>query len=48
LIYYLCMNFIFCDILRRARRGRVKRVHDSLENTLLMKIELMESYSEVI
>jgi hypothetical protein len=42
LIYYLYMNFIFCNILHKDRRGTVKRVHESLENTLLMKIELME------
>ncbi|EEC83391.1 hypothetical protein OsI_28827 [Oryza sativa Indica Group] len=32
----------------RARRGRVKRVLESLESTLLAKIELMESYAKVI
>ncbi|KAK3123205.1 hypothetical protein QOZ80_8AG0626160 [Eleusine coracana subsp. coracana] len=31
----------------RARRGRVKRVRESLENTLLARIELMESYAKL-
>uniref|UniRef100_J3MS71 Uncharacterized protein n=2 Tax=Oryza brachyantha TaxID=4533 RepID=J3MS71_ORYBR len=31
----------------RARRGRVKRVRESLESTLLAKIELMESYAKL-
>uniref|UniRef100_A0A0D3GZ38 Uncharacterized protein n=1 Tax=Oryza barthii TaxID=65489 RepID=A0A0D3GZ38_9ORYZ len=31
----------------RARRGRVKRVLESLESTLLAKIELMESYAKL-
>ncbi|XP_066350885.1 uncharacterized protein [Miscanthus floridulus] len=32
----------------RARRGRVKRVRESLESTLIARIELMESYAKVI
>ncbi|XP_039853711.1 uncharacterized protein LOC120712066 isoform X2 [Panicum virgatum] len=32
----------------RARRGRVKRVRESLESTLSARIELMESYAKVI
>ncbi|WVZ93718.1 hypothetical protein U9M48_039675, partial [Paspalum notatum var. saurae] len=31
----------------RARRGRVKRVQESLESTLLARIELMESYAKL-
>ncbi|KAF8766029.1 hypothetical protein HU200_007871 [Digitaria exilis] len=31
----------------RARRGRVKRVRESLESTLLARIELMESYAKL-
>lgn len=33
----------FCS----ARRGRVKRVRESLENSLLARIELIESYAKV-
>ncbi|KAJ3705598.1 hypothetical protein LUZ61_009303 [Rhynchospora tenuis] len=31
----------------RARRGRVKRVHENLENALLARIELIESYAKI-
>ncbi|KAL6639945.1 hypothetical protein ACP70R_022255 [Stipagrostis hirtigluma subsp. patula] len=31
----------------RARRGRVKRVRESLESTLLARIDLMESYAKL-
>ncbi|OEL13875.1 hypothetical protein BAE44_0025108 [Dichanthelium oligosanthes] len=31
----------------RARRGRIKRVRESLESTLLARIELMESYAKL-
>ncbi|CAD6265649.1 unnamed protein product, partial [Miscanthus lutarioriparius] len=31
----------------RARRGRVKRVRESLESTLIARIELMESYAKL-
>ncbi|TVU06603.1 hypothetical protein EJB05_49827, partial [Eragrostis curvula] len=31
----------------RARRGRVKKVRESLESTLLARIELMESYAKL-
>ncbi|KAJ6814837.1 uncharacterized protein M6B38_138505 [Iris pallida] len=31
----------------RARRGRVKRVRESLENSLLARIELIESYAKI-
>jgi len=31
----------------RARRGRVKRVRESLESTLSARIELMESYAKL-
>lgn len=31
----------------RARRGRVKRVRESLENSLLGRIELIESYAKI-
>jgi hypothetical protein len=36
------------NLLYSARRGRVKRVQESLENTLSARIELMESYAKVI
>ncbi|KAJ0971733.1 hypothetical protein J5N97_019692 [Dioscorea zingiberensis] len=31
----------------RARRGRIKRVRESLENSLLARIELIESYAKI-
>ncbi|OQU80272.1 hypothetical protein SORBI_3007G103400 [Sorghum bicolor] len=35
------------ELSYRARRGRVKRVRESLQSTLLARIELMESYAKL-
>jgi hypothetical protein len=40
--YFLAHKLIFS-----TRRDRVKRVRESLESTLLARIELMESYAKV-
>lgn len=42
------MYFLAHKLISSARRGRVKRVRESLESTLMARIELMESYAKVI